>query len=195
MSLDHLLLGTLREPASGYDVKARFDAVFRHFWPAEQSQIYRTLRRLEDQGLLSSRAAASEKGPDRRVYRTTTKGRDALRRWLRDGPQVKDDRHAFCAQTFFLDELGSDEESLAFLRALRDEFAKRVAELRATEHEWREADPRYPDDLPVGELTQQFTLALGLAKYGAIVAWADDCIRRLQARPSQSGARRSGGKP
>ena len=36
----------------------------------------------------------------------------ARRRWLRDGPQVTDDRHAFCAQTFFLDELGSEYDDL-----------------------------------------------------------------------------------
>jgi PadR family transcriptional regulator, regulatory protein AphA len=182
VSLDHILLGTLREPASGYDLKARFDAVFRHFWPAELSQIYRTLRRLELDGLLSSRAAASEKGPERRVYRTTAKGRAALRRWLADGPTVRDDRHAFCAQTFFLDELGDLDRQAAFLRGIREEFAARHAELVETERGWRAADPRYPDDLPADELFQQFTLTLGLEKYAAIVRWADVCLQRLEHR-------------
>lgn len=185
MSLDHLLLGALREPASGYDLKARFDDVFRHFWPADLSQIYRTLRRLEDEGLLTSRRAASDIGPDRRVYRTTARGRARLKRWLADGPQVTDDRHAFCAQVFFLDELDTVDDRLAFLRALRDEFASRLSDLQAIERRWREADPRYPDALPPAELAQQFTLALGLEKFGAIVRWAESCIARLESRPSE----------
>jgi DNA-binding PadR family transcriptional regulator len=188
MSLDHLLLGALREPASGYDLKSRFDEVYRHFWPAELSQIYRTLRRLESAGLLASRRAASEIGPERRVYRTTAKGRAKLRRWLTDGPQVSDDRHAFCAQVFFLDELEDPADRLAFLRTLRDEFVSRRRLLEAIEAQWRADDPRYPDGLPPAELAQQFTLALGIEKFGAIARWAETCIQRLETRQQQETA-------
>ena len=37
MSLEHILLGLLREPASGYDLKAIFDERIQHFWAAELS--------------------------------------------------------------------------------------------------------------------------------------------------------------
>ncbi len=47
MSLQHILLGLLREPASGYDLKAYFDKSVRYFWAAELSQIYPTLQRME----------------------------------------------------------------------------------------------------------------------------------------------------
>jgi DNA-binding PadR family transcriptional regulator len=182
MSLDDLLLGALRTPSSGYALKAQFDTVYRHFWPAELSQIYRTLRRLEEDGLLTSKAAASDKGPERRVYRTTAKGRVRLQRWLAAGPQVRDDRHPFCAQVFFLDELTDPERRLAFLRALRDEFAGRVTELEEIARGWRAADARYPDDLPDADQMQQFVLMLGIEKYGAIARWADRCLERLEAR-------------
>lgn len=179
MSLDHLLLGSLREPASGYDLKGRFETVFRHFWPAELSQIYRTLRRLEREGLLSSRAEASDKGPERRVYHTTAKGRTRLRQWLAAGPEVHDDRHAFVAQIFFLDELKDAAATRGFLRQLRDEFAARHAELAAVEAGWRASDPHYPDALQGHDLHARLTLTLGLAKFGAIVAWADAELSRL----------------
>jgi PadR family transcriptional regulator AphA len=184
VSLDHLLLGALRTPATGYELQARFRDVYDHFWPAELSQIYRTLRRLEEEGLLTSRRQASDKGPERRVYRTTPRGLRRLRQWLSGGPQVNDDRHAYCAQLIFLHELPREEDRLDFLRALRDEFAARVAALRAIETEWRAADPRYPDALPAAKLSQQFTLTLGIEKFGAIHRWADDCVRRLEARMS-----------
>jgi len=80
MSLDHILLGLLREPASGYDLKDAFNETVAHFWSAELSQIYPTLKRLEERGLLRSRREPSPKGPDRRVYRLTGEGREELRR-------------------------------------------------------------------------------------------------------------------
>ena len=44
MSLDHAILGFLNyKPLSGYDLKKVFDSSVRHFWYADQSQIYRTL--------------------------------------------------------------------------------------------------------------------------------------------------------
>jgi PadR family transcriptional regulator AphA len=57
MSLDPILLGLLREPASGYDLKALLDHGIGHFWAAELSQIYPTLKRLEKDGFLTSRKA------------------------------------------------------------------------------------------------------------------------------------------
>ena len=67
MSLEHILLGLLREPASGYDLKVVLDHGIGHFWAAELSQIYPSLKRLEKQGLLRSRRTASQRGPGRIV--------------------------------------------------------------------------------------------------------------------------------
>ena len=75
MTLDHILLGLLREPQSGYELKAAFDLSLNYFWPAELSQIYRNLKRLEADGAVTSRSAPSEKGPERRVYSLTPAGR------------------------------------------------------------------------------------------------------------------------
>ena len=62
MSLPHLLLGLLAEPASGYDLKKSFGQTVGHFWSAELSQIYPALGRLEDDGLLRSERVGSAKG-------------------------------------------------------------------------------------------------------------------------------------
>ena len=53
MSLKHAILGFLSfKPLSGYDLKKAFDNSVRHFWPANQSQIYRTLSQMTDEGLV-----------------------------------------------------------------------------------------------------------------------------------------------
>ncbi|HKW51009.1 MAG TPA: PadR family transcriptional regulator, partial [Candidatus Eisenbacteria bacterium] len=68
MSLEFILLGLLRRPASGYDLKKFFDEGIGYFWAAELSQIYPTLKRLEKRGWVRGRAAASKRGSGRRVY-------------------------------------------------------------------------------------------------------------------------------
>ena len=53
MSLRHAILGFLSfQPFTGYDLKKAFDRSVRHFWPATQSQIYRTLAELDADGLI-----------------------------------------------------------------------------------------------------------------------------------------------
>jgi PadR family transcriptional regulator, regulatory protein AphA len=47
MSLKYAILGFLSlAPLSGYDLKKSFDRSLGHLWPADQSQIYRTLSQM-----------------------------------------------------------------------------------------------------------------------------------------------------
>ena len=189
MSLDHILLGILRKPGTGYDIKAAFDEVFNHFWQAQQSQIYRTLKRLEANGSLVSRVEPSDRGPDRRVYTITAKGRRRLRDWLSGDPVVGEDRHTYLAQVFFLDELGDLEASLAFMQRLRDKLAGRRDTLQGIDAYWRREDPAYPDPVDDADFHAALTLDLGLMKSKAQVAWADRSIRRIQERLEKKNGR------
>src|SRR5262245_50207413 len=105
MSLDHILLGMLREPASGYDIKTAFDQGARYFWSAELSQIYPSLQKMERAGWLKSHREPSPKGPERRIYRRTAKGADELRRWLISGPAMGTERFAYIAQLIYFGEV------------------------------------------------------------------------------------------
>ena len=51
MKLEHAILGFLSyRPLTGYELKHVFDESIRHFWPADQSQIYKSLARLAELG-------------------------------------------------------------------------------------------------------------------------------------------------
>lgn len=130
MSLEHIILGALKSPQSGYDLKRWFDEVFSFFWNADQSQIYRMIARLSEQGLVTGKAVASALGPDKRVYRSTAKGKAELRRWLRCGPVPLAQRSAIYAQLIFLAYL-PDEEAAAFLDAMKSDADQMVAALEA----------------------------------------------------------------
>lgn len=182
MSLKHIMLGLLRSPQSGYDLKKHFEYSLRNFWRAELSQIYPLLQKMEDEGLVSSKSTASEIGPTKRVYRCTAKGKRELRSWITEGPTVGTERIGYLAQVYFLADLGDDERAIAFMQELKRYMTDWLASLVATEAHWRDSDPRYPDALPDDEFYPQLTLALGLKKVRATVEWCDDSIRRIEAR-------------
>ena len=69
MSLEFAILGFLNyHPYTGYDLKKIFDTSIRHFWPADQSQIYRTLARLTENGWAEMEKVPQDDRPDRKVY-------------------------------------------------------------------------------------------------------------------------------
>lgn len=182
MSLEHILLGLLRRPASGYELKTVFDEGIGHFWAAELSQIYPTLKRLEKKGWLRGRRAASKRGPGRRVYETTPAGRRALAEWLSSGPQIGDERFAYLAQIYLMDELRDLRQTLRFFHVLRDKVSHKLEALRQIERRWAESDPRYPDALPLPDFHVQLTLRMGLLSLASKLKWCDESIRRLRAR-------------
>ena len=182
MSLEHILLGLLREPATGYELRADFEHNVRHFWSAELSQIYPTLQRLEDKGFLRSRTEPSPKGPDRRVYRRTAAGRRELKQWLLSGPQVGTERFAYLAQLYFMDEVGDLAETRAFLVRLRDNHVRWLAELRAIEQQITETYGDRPDRYCEMGIHRFAALRMGILSIGAKVAWCDETIATLGSR-------------
>ena len=181
MSLQHILLGMLHRPASGYDLKQDFEKQLRHYWSADLAQIYPTLKRMESKGLLSSHREPSSQGPPRKIYQRTDAGIAALHDWLTTGPEVHTDRLSWLAQVGFLETLNYEDQH-TFLSDLRDEFIRHREELLAIEANWQQEDPTFPDQLNSQDFFAHCTLRLGVMKYATIVDWCEQCIARLEAR-------------
>jgi DNA-binding PadR family transcriptional regulator len=112
MSLDHAILGFLSyKPFSGYDLKKIFDNSVRHFWYADQSQIYRTLARLTEKGMTEIETIEQSDRPDRKLYHITPAGKDELRAWL-IGPFPMDQPHSGPLVQVFFSGMLTDEEAL-----------------------------------------------------------------------------------
>lgn len=182
MSLEHILLGLLQRPGSGYDLKATFDGTVRHFWAAELSQIYTTLQRMERTGLLKSRVEPSAKGPARKVYSVAPTGRRALRAWLTDAPKVNDQRYTYLAQLFFMDSLSSLDQTLAFTTSLRETRADALKTFRAIERQWLDEADGSVDDMSDENFHQYVTLRAGIHTMAARLRWCDETIRMIKQR-------------
>lgn len=77
MDVRTICLGILtRGDATGYEIKKLFeDGRFSYFVEASFGSIYPALNRLTEEGLVSVRAEAQAKRPDRKIYSITEEGR------------------------------------------------------------------------------------------------------------------------
>ena len=182
MSLDHILLGLLREPATGYDLKNVFSETVRHFWSARLSQIYPTLKRLEQRQMLRSRREPSPKGPDRKIYTVTEKGRAELLDWLRSEPAVGTERFAYLAQLYFMDAVGDIDDTRAFMTALRDHHSRWLAQLRAVEQDIVTTYGDAPEYYSDAGFHQFAALRMGIHSLGSKVAWCDETLAAIDRR-------------
>ena len=177
MTLEHAILGFLdREPMTGYDLKTRcFDEAVGHLWTADQAQVYRTLSRLSELGLVRSRAVAQRGKPDRRVYTITTRGRAELASWLRRPLDLSPVRDPLLVQLSLAAHL-SDGEVMALLERARGGYQARLDGLRAAETR-RTRYANAPERR--SEALYDMTLAAALSAARTAVDWVDDCIEKV----------------
>ncbi len=182
MSLDHILLGLLREPSTGYDLKAAFSDRIRHFWSAEISQIYPALKRLEQRRFLQSLVEPSPKGPNRKVYTLTVAGREELLDWLRGGPVIGTERFAYLAQLYFMDAIGDIRETRAFMISLRDHLTHWLTHLQTIEREVTDTAGHAPERYSDAGFHRFAALRMGIHSVGSKVVWCDETITAIDRR-------------
>jgi DNA-binding PadR family transcriptional regulator len=90
-----LLALLAKEPAHGYELKLALEQTFGEAYPSPNiGQIYVTLKRLEQDGLVHSQDVEQTTRPNKRVYELTAKGRDELDAWVSEpseGPRIRDE--------------------------------------------------------------------------------------------------------
>ncbi|MBN1425618.1 PadR family transcriptional regulator [Candidatus Fermentibacteria bacterium] len=183
MSLDHAVLGFLTYgPSTGYDLKKLFDSTVRHFWPADQSQIYRTLARLGAQGFVAHELIDQDPLPDRKVYSLTEDGRAEFLRWLA-APHAPDPvREGSLIQVFFAGHL-SDEEILRLAKLQAKGLRQRIRTLEGLCPLLEEHASQ------IGTRRDAFfwgvTLEHGLLMNRAALRWIENVIKRLKT-PGQT---------
>ncbi|MFA5844135.1 MAG: PadR family transcriptional regulator [Coriobacteriia bacterium] len=77
-----VLAALLRDCGHGYDLRKTIEDLGNGSISVDPGGLYRTLRRLEDDGFVSSSWIESEAGPQRRTYELNAEGRDLARDWI-----------------------------------------------------------------------------------------------------------------
>ena len=98
MSVRNAILGLLAlRPRHGYELRSAFEAIVggEQNWEVKPAQIYTTLSRLEEGGLVQQTAVEQEGGPEKRIYAITPSGRNELDSWFNGSVQGDQQRDEF----------------------------------------------------------------------------------------------------
>ena len=98
MSVRNALLGLLaQKPRHGYELRAAFEAIAGGAnWDVKPAQVYATLERLAEAGLVECASDLGEGDePGRRVYALTADGEAALQAWFDCGVEPEHQRDEF----------------------------------------------------------------------------------------------------
>jgi len=160
------LLGLLHgDSLTGWDLVATAQDRIGNFWTLKQSQVYRELARMTEDGLVTVGAP----GPrDRKPYTITDAGRHAFAEWLAGAPTHDQIRVPLLLTILFSDHL----EPGRLAEILAAERAAHAGRLAA----YREHEGRLTDD-PV----RLATLRFGIRHEEAALAWFDELPGLLSA--------------
>lgn len=114
MSIRHAILGFLSwKPLTGYELKKLFADSLSFHWSGNNNQIYGSLIKLHQEGLVVIEVQQQEKRPARKVYTITEGGLSELRAWLLAEPELPELRNLFHIRLAWAELLGHRELELA----------------------------------------------------------------------------------
>ncbi len=175
MALSHAILATLLDrPCSGYDLRKHFEGSVGFFWQASFQQIYRELTKLEEQGWLNAETVAQSKRPDKKIYRVTPLGVEALKTWLATPCDMAALRDDLLVKLF----AGHLLPPAAILAELAQHRALHESRLAAYQHieQLAFAEPR---SLPMADKFRYLTLRQGIRLEREWLAWCEEAIALL----------------
>jgi DNA-binding PadR family transcriptional regulator len=170
---DAAVLGLLAAgETSGYDLDKWIRQSVGLMWTPAKSHVYATLARLVDGGYASVRHVEQSQRPDKRLFRITDVGEQALSRWLNDSPlEPTKYRNQFLLKVFF----GRHMDDQALIRHIEEGRADVQEELSQLEAIAKEVDPDR-------DFYSWLTLTYGLDRDRATIRWAEMALRALRER-------------
>ena len=164
------LLGLLHDgPLTGWDLVAVAQDRIGNFWTLAQSQVYRELARMTEDGLVT----VGEPGPrDRKPYTITPAGRSAFAAWIDAAPAADQVRVPLLLTILFSDHLPPGR------------LAEIVATARAAHVARLEAYRAHEKELASTDQVRLATLRFGIHHEQAALSWFDE-LPTLLADPPQ----------
>ncbi|MGN6251539.1 MAG: PadR family transcriptional regulator [Marmoricola sp.] len=165
MSTSTVLLALLeQEPAHGYTLKHKYDERFAQKRPLAFGQVYSSLARFEKQGLAEMVDLEAGEGPERKRYRITPEGVQAVTDWVYDAQEPT----VFASSTLFARvavALLSGRDPQQVLDVQRASHLERMRELQTSRRS--------------AEGSDLLAITYELAHLDADLAWIEQAGRRL----------------
>lgn len=193
-TLRFIILGLLgARPMTGYDIKQAFDRAIASYWNAGNSQIYTTLKGLEQNGLVESELVIQHPRPNRKLYRLTPRGEAELEAWLKEPAPERFTKDEFLAKLFFCGQ-ASDDVALEHLLEHRQALESQLAHMEWVLQHYSQRPARRPHLLEYQLLVREYkaeTLRADLAVTERAIARLRERIGGSQPADVPEGERRS----
>jgi DNA-binding PadR family transcriptional regulator len=184
VALEHALLVSLSErPAAGLELARRFDRSIGFFWSATHQQIYKVLRRMEDDGWVTVRVVEQSGRPVKREYSVTGRGRTALADWIATTTPRPDFRSELAVKMRGA-SYGDRAALLANVAALVADHRTRLAHYEAL----AARDYPDPDRLDGQDLDTYLVLRGGILQETFWITWLTEYLDAFGFRGSLRGS-------
>jgi PadR family transcriptional regulator AphA len=176
MSLKYTLLGFLSYgPKTGYDLLKMF---FEPLRPS-QSQIYRKLNILNEEGLIEFERVEQEKLPYKNVFSITDKGVAELKNWLKKPPEFVVPRETLLLKLWF-GGLVTKKDMINDIKKYANEVERAVESVKSV------AKPAIEFGLwgsagPLDKLYWTLVMDRTLAQYETLLEWTDAAIKLISS--------------
>lgn len=158
---------------SGYDLGKMVERSVAYFFSPAKSQIYSALRRLVSLGWAKERKVRQTDRPDKRLYRITATGEEALRRWLESPANEPEVFKSPQLLRLFFGHMASRETLIAQTKEYRAQTQAQMKEYRQLERQLHGQE---------AAVFPYLTLRCGLAHARASLRWADEVLGELEKR-------------
>ncbi|MCT8333591.1 PadR family transcriptional regulator [Leptospira sp. 85282-16] len=141
----YALLGILSQcEMNGYEIRKYIESTISFFWSESFGQIYPTLAKLEEEGLIREWEKTESSGKKKKVYKVTRPGLETFRRWMDESPIQSNKRNELLFKVFF----GRHMNSKLLTQQLEDEIKKQKEDLKSLKNFQKELDSdweKHPD--------------------------------------------------
>ncbi len=168
------ILGFLAsEDGTGYDIRAWLGRIST-MWHESYGQIYPSLQRMTDQGLVTRLVTDGAKGSDKYIYQITQKGRTEFQLWLEEPVYFAPPRSEIMLRVYFGKHVTSDVLATQILR-FREVTQK-------TYERCLELEKQFVIDKQANPITNHayMTISHGIYVCRAELNWCDDMLARLR---------------
>ncbi|MDO8434505.1 MAG: PadR family transcriptional regulator [Candidatus Binatus sp.] len=177
-TLEHALLGLIAEMPgiSGYDIMKVFDLSMTHYWHAHQGQIYPTLERMVQLGLIAKRDVIQTDRPNKRLYTITPAGERVLVGWLGSPFEGVALKHPPLLRCRFLGHLGADG-AIEMLTEEREGWERYLKVYLELERDYFSGNKAHSN---VNAMFSWFTLKRGIDWMKENIRWCDWAMDEIE---------------
>ncbi|MBF0579095.1 PadR family transcriptional regulator [Erysipelotrichaceae bacterium RD49] len=160
---------------SGYEIVETFRNSLIFFWKATTSQVYRELKKLEEDGWAQKTVVSQSSRPDKNVFHLTEDGKEALQKWLQTPPPDAN-KNPMLMKVFFFAQ-NPPLENLKFFNQVAQESKQAQQILQVVPN----IVDRYENTGSAQDaMYWKMTLDFGFRYQKMLQEWADACMATIE---------------